>query len=135
MFIVDDSAIIFDEVIDSNADGDAEAKSKEETKLCDKTTFNEKIATCKTHNFYILPAFLLITIALLIAVSIYFYLIKYRTKQLLPLHYTNINKCIYKCIMKMSNKVKDIYIHIYIYYRYIKPHILLFQLYDQYKKF
>ena len=39
--------------------------------------FNEKKATCKVQNFYILLAFLLITIALLIAVSIYCYLIKY----------------------------------------------------------
>ena len=41
-------------------------------------------------NFYILLAFLLITIAL-IAVSIYCYLIKYRAKQkhLLPFHDTN----------------------------------------------
>ena len=37
----------------------------------------------------ILLAFLLITIALLIAVSIYCYFINYRTKQLLPFHYTN----------------------------------------------
>ena len=34
------------------------------------TNFNEKKATCKTLNFYILVVFLLITIALLIAVSI-----------------------------------------------------------------
>ena len=33
--------------------------------------------------------FLLITIALLIAVSIYCYLIKYQAKQLLPFHYKN----------------------------------------------
>ena len=39
--------------------------------------FNEKRAICKTQNFYTLVAFLLITIALLIAVSIYCYLIKY----------------------------------------------------------
>ena len=39
--------------------------------------FNEKKATCKTENLFILLAFLLITIALLVAVSIYFYLIKY----------------------------------------------------------
>ena len=49
------------------------------------TNFNEKKATCKTKNFYILLAFLLITIGLLIAVSIYCYLTKYR-KQLLPFH-------------------------------------------------
>ena len=36
----------------------------------DETNFNEKKVTCKTQNFYILLAFLLITIALLIAVTI-----------------------------------------------------------------
>ena len=41
------------------------------------TNFNEKSITCKTQNFYILLAFLSITIALLIAVSIYCYLIEY----------------------------------------------------------
>ena len=42
-------------------------------------------------NFYILLAFLLITIVLLIGVSIYCYLLKYRAKQkhLLPFHVTN----------------------------------------------
>ena len=49
------------------------------------TTVNEK-KTCKTliKNFYILLAFLLITVA----VSIYCYLIKYQAKQehLLPFH-------------------------------------------------
>ena len=38
---------------------------------------NENKANCKTQNFYILLAVLLITIALLIALSIYCYLIKY----------------------------------------------------------
>ena len=36
-----------------------------------KTNFIEKKASCKIQNYYILPVFLLITIALLIAVSIY----------------------------------------------------------------
>ena len=40
-----------------------------------------KKITCKLQNFYILFAFLLIAIALLIAVSIYCYLINYRAKQ------------------------------------------------------
>ena len=42
-------------------------------------------------HFYILLAFLLITIALLISVSVYFCLIKYRAKQkyLLPFNATN----------------------------------------------
>ena len=46
---------------------------------------------CKSQNFNILLAFLLITITLLIAVSIYCYLIKYRVKQkyFLPLRVTN----------------------------------------------
>ena len=39
--------------------------------------------TCKRQNFYILLAFLLITIELLIDVSNYCYLIKYRAKQLI----------------------------------------------------
>ena len=53
---------------------------------------NGKKGICKTQNFYILLAFFfLIAIALLIAVSIYCYLIKYQSKQkhLLPLHVTN----------------------------------------------
>ena len=106
--IVDDSVITCDEIIQSN-DKNAEAKSNNET------NFNEKKATFKTQNFYILFAFLLITIALLIAVSIHCYLIKYQAKRkhFLPFH--NINKC----IIKISNKVKI--------YRYKKPHILLFQ--------
>ena len=45
------------------------------------TNVNENKANCKTQNFYDLLSFLLITIALLIAVSIYCYLIKYRRKQ------------------------------------------------------
>ena len=44
------------------------------------TNFNEKKATCKTQNVYIFLAILLITIALLIVVSIYYYLINYRAK-------------------------------------------------------
>ena len=90
---MDDSAIICDEVIDADADAKShdEAKSND-AKLSpkdDATNFNEKKATCKTQNFYILLAFLLITIALLIAVSVYCYLIKDRAKQLLLFHCTN----------------------------------------------
>ena len=44
-----------------------------------ETNFNEEIS--KKQNFYILLAFLLISITLLIAVSIYYYLIKCRAKQ------------------------------------------------------
>ena len=45
------------------------------------------------YNFYILLAFLVITISLLIAVSIFFYMIKYRAKQkhLLKFHVRNNN--------------------------------------------
>ena len=57
----------------------------------DKTNSNEKQANCKTQKLYILLAFLLITIALLMAVSIYCYLIKYwgKQKHLLPFHLTD----------------------------------------------
>ena len=51
------------------------------------TNFNEKKASCKTQNCYVLRAFSLITIALLIAVSIYCYLIKYQAKQNYLLQY------------------------------------------------
>ena len=63
------------------------------------TNFNEKKATCKTQNLYILLAFLLITIVLLIAVRICCYLIKYWAKQkhLLSFHVTNnkLQECVY----------------------------------------
>ena len=59
--IMYDSAITCDEVIES---------------YDEETNFHEKKATCKSKNFYILLAFLLITFALLTAVSIYCYLIK-----------------------------------------------------------
>ena len=74
-----------DEIIDT------EAKSNNEETKTIPTNFNEKNITCKTQNFYILFASLLITISLLIAVSIYCYLIKHRAKQkhLLPFHFTN----------------------------------------------
>ena len=65
--IMDDSAIMCDEVIVSYNEG----------KKTIPTNPNEKKATCKTQNFYILLAFLLITIAILIAVSIYCYIKKF----------------------------------------------------------
>ena len=70
---MDNSEILCDEVID------------------EETNFNEKKANRKTHNFDISLAILSITIALLIAVSIYYNLIKYQAKQkhLLPFHFTN----------------------------------------------
>ena len=78
---MDDSAITCDEIVESY---------HEETKTI-SANFNEKKATCKMQNFYILLAFLLITVALLITVCSYCYLIKYRAKRkhLLPFHNTN----------------------------------------------
>ena len=65
---MDDSAIMRDEVIQSY---DKETKTV-------PTNFNEKKKICETQNCYILLAFLLSSIALLIAVSIYRYLKKYQ---------------------------------------------------------
>ena len=62
---MDDSVITCDEI-------------REET-ITTNLMKRKKPVKCK--NFYILPAFLLITISLLIAVSIYCHLIKYRAKQ------------------------------------------------------
>ena len=75
--IGDDSMIVCDEIIE-------EAKAI-------PTNFNEKKVTCKTKKIYILLTFLLITVALLIAISKLYYLIKYRAKQkhLLPYYITN----------------------------------------------
>ena len=55
------------------------------------TNFKENKVTCKIKSCYILFTFLLIKIALLIGVSIYCYLVKYRAQQehLLPNHVTN----------------------------------------------
>ena len=89
--MIDNSAITFDEIMESyEEDVDAEVKSNDETKSI-SANFNEKKATCKTQNFYISLAFLLITIALLISISIYCYLIKYQAKQkkLLLFQFTN----------------------------------------------
>ena len=63
---MNDSAITCDETIESY---------KEETKTF--SNFNEKNVICTTQNFYILLAFLIVTIALLKAVTIYCYFIKY----------------------------------------------------------
>ena len=68
-----------DEIIESyneNAEVDAEAKSNDEVKSYGEnktipTNFQEKKVTCKTQNFYILLAFLLIAIVLLIDFIIY----------------------------------------------------------------
>ena len=60
----------------------------------EETNFHEKNITCKTQNFYILLAFFLTAIALLIAVSIYCYLIKCQAKQKhsLPFHDTKLKQ-------------------------------------------
>ena len=75
--ITDDSAIICDEIIHAQ-----------------ETNLDKKNITCKTQNLYVLLVFLLITIVLFIAVSIYYYLIKYQAKQkhLLPFHDTKLKE-------------------------------------------
>ena len=95
--VMDDSAIACDGVLESH---------DKETKTI-PTNFNER------KEIYILLVFLLITIALLITVSIYFYLIKYRAKQkhLFPFHDKNdeLNQALYfKYKLKLSIKIKDV---------------------------
>ena len=95
--IMDDSVITCDEVIDSY---DEEIKTI-------PINFNEK--NCKTQSSYILLTFLLITITLLIAVSIYCYLIKYQPKQrhFLPFHDTKLKTfCIDNVNWKWVTKLK-----------------------------
>ena len=65
---MDELAITCDEVIESY---DKETKTT-------STNFNEKEAFSKSQNFYILFELSLVTIALLTAVNIYCYLIKYQ---------------------------------------------------------
>ena len=57
----------------------------------DECLYKLKMQSVKQKSLYILLSFLLITIALLIAVSIYCYLIKYKAKQkhLLPFYVKN----------------------------------------------
>ena len=61
--IIDNSVITCDDIIDAGA------KSYDEETKPVLTSFNENNMTCKTQNTYVLHAFLLITITLLIAVS------------------------------------------------------------------
>ena len=68
---MDDSTIRCDEITDEEA-----RSNEEETKII-PTNLNEINITCKIQNFCISLAFILITIALLMAVSIYCYMIKY----------------------------------------------------------
>ena len=73
------SVVTCDEIIDAEA------------KLNDKETKTiPKNIICETKSFYTLFAFLLITIALLVAVSIYYYLFKHKAKEkhLLPFYVT-----------------------------------------------
>ena len=65
---MDDSAITCDEIREPYEE-DAEAKLYDETKTI-RTNFNERKTTSKTQSFYILLAFSLITIALLMTVNI-----------------------------------------------------------------
>ena len=69
--IIDDLAIICDEIMESY---------DEETKTI-LSDFKEKKEACKTKNCYILLAFLLVTLELLIAANIYCYLIEYQKKK------------------------------------------------------
>ena len=80
---MDNSVIISDQVIDRKSNGKEAAIPKKK--------INRKKATCKMQDLYILLTFLLITMELIIAVSIYCYLIKLRAKQehLLSFHITN----------------------------------------------
>ena len=85
--IIPDSEITCDEII--------ERAKTTPTKSTSAKTVTAKITSTKntSTNFYIFLTFLLITIALLIAVSIYCYLIKYRSKQKQLLqHYDTSNK-------------------------------------------
>ena len=78
-----------------------------ETKTVTKN-FNEKHGICKIESFYILLAFLLISIALLIAVDIYCYLIKYWAKQKnLFLYYVTNKKLKRFCINNKLWKMKS----------------------------
>ena len=72
LVLLDNSGIICDEIITSHG----------------KTNFNGKKATCKMKDLYILLAFLLITVALMMAVSIYCYFIKYRAIHSICYHLT-----------------------------------------------
>ena len=62
----------------------------EETKTI-PTDCYEKKANCKTKDLYILLVFSLSTISLLMAISIYCYLIKYQAKQKLLLRFNVTN--------------------------------------------
>ena len=73
---MDDSVIIYDETTE---------RYEEEIKPI-PTNFNEKKSTFKKKKLILLP-FLLITKALLIAVTIYYYMIKYGAKKTIYFHF------------------------------------------------
>ena len=76
---MDDSAITCDKIIESY---------QEETTTI-SNNFNEKKATCKTQNFYILLASSLTAVALLLAVSFHSYFIKYQQNKNIYYHSTS----------------------------------------------
>ena len=88
--IIDDSVITCDEIIEETKT--IPTKSISAKTIPTKITSTKTVLTkCTSTDFYILLTFILIIIALLIAASIYCYLIKYQAKQkpLLPCHYTS----------------------------------------------
>ena len=84
--IIGDSVIVHDEIIAVTKTVPTKivpAKTIPTKTIPTKTVtinFSEKKVNCQLENFYISLAFLLITIAVLIAVSIYCYFIKYQLK-------------------------------------------------------
>ena len=85
--VIDDQRIMCDKIIEETKT--IPTKNRSNKNYSDKSTSLKTVLTkCVSTNFYILSAFLLITTALLIAVSIYCYLIKDQAKQkpLLPCH-------------------------------------------------
>ena len=98
--MVHDSVIMCDEII------------KETKTIPTKSTSTKTVLSKCARKFYILLAFLSITIVLLIAVSIYCYLIKYQPKQrpLLPCHYTTskLKETGIRNKMKNNDKLKEI---------------------------
>ena len=75
--IIGDSLITYDEIL--KLIKTVPTKTNESKTVT--TSFNKMKVTCKMKNFYILLVFLLTSIYLLIAVSIYYCFIKHRSKQ------------------------------------------------------
>ena len=75
--ITDNSGISCDQIIEETKT----TLTKEIPRKTVSTNFKEKMLTCDTKDLYILLTFLLITIASLIVVNIWCYLIKYQAKQ------------------------------------------------------